>query len=142
METLKNTTKLLLLLSFLCTAKVNAEILVIVNSANPLRSISAQDLKNIYLGKSHRFPDGGNVEAFNLDYDGTREKFEAKILGKNKSALGRYWSKRIFTGKGRPPKSVGDDRAMIETVSRQTDAIGYIKAGTASNKVKVIYRLR
>lgn len=142
MLTLKTTLKMLLLASVLTATQVSAEILVIVNKANSLRSISAQDLKNIYLGKTRKFPNGQSAEAFNLDYDGTREKFEAKVLGKNKSALGRYWSKRIFTGKGKPPKSVGDDRAMIENVSRQTDAIGYIKGGQPTNKVKVIYRLR
>ena len=142
MQTLKNTIKLLFLVSVLTATQVSAEILVIVNKSNNMRSISAQDLKNIYLGKSKKFPNGKRVEPLNLDYDGTREKFEAKILGKNKSALGRYWSKRIFTGKGKPPKSIGDDRDMVEKVSRSVNAIGYVKAGQATNKVKVIYRLR
>jgi len=40
-------------------------------------------------------------QAVNSD---TREKFNAKILKKNNRKLKTYWARRVFTGKGIPPK--------------------------------------
>ena len=50
-----------------------------------------------------------------------------------------YWSKQIFTGKGTPPKEVGNDASVLDLVANNKNAIGYVDAAQVSDGVKVVF---
>ncbi|MEM9103874.1 MAG: phosphate ABC transporter substrate-binding protein [Pseudomonadota bacterium] len=121
----------------------NAEVLVIVNKTNPLNTITEKELYDIYLGRKTKFSDGKSVTPYNLEYTGnSREEFEEKILDKSRKSMSKYWSKRIFTGKGKPPRVVASDAEMMNIVSTRSNAIGYVDANAVNSSVKVIFRVK
>lgn len=69
------------------------------------------------------------------------KKFRKKVLKKNPSKYKLYWSSRIFTGKGVPPKSVANTKKeMIEYIAQHPGTIGYIDTKALTADLREIYR--
>jgi len=60
-------------------------------------------------------------------------------MGKSDAKIKQYWSARMFSGKGNPPKVVNNDAEVIEHVTTQLGGIGYIDAASADDRVKIVY---
>ena len=118
-----------------------AEVSVIVNPSNA-DSISADDIKRIFLGKMKNFPSGAQVIAINQSASSdVRKSFDSEALGKSASQIKAYWSKLVFSGKGNPPKEVTNDQEVIALVKDNPSVIGYIDSSSVSGDVKVIAKL-
>ncbi|MDO6427596.1 phosphate ABC transporter substrate-binding protein [Thalassotalea sp. 1_MG-2023] len=114
------------------------DVAVIVNPSNT-SEISENDISRIFLGKNKSYANGNSVEPVNTKYgNGVRKEFEDKLIGKNKSQMKAYWSKLIFTGKGKPPKELSSDDEIIAFVATNPNAIGYISSEKVNDSVKVI----
>jgi hypothetical protein len=115
------------------------EVVIIVHPSNPLTEISVNDAKKIFLGKKKFFP-GGEKAIPGDQPKGTQSRkfFYGGIIGKSEAKLKSYWSRLIFTGKGTPPKIIGDDHAVKEWVAGQPQGMGYIMRSKADNTVKIL----
>ncbi|GLR33809.1 MULTISPECIES: phosphate ABC transporter substrate-binding protein [Shewanella] len=115
-----------------------AGVVVIVHPSNS-DTIDQKAIENIYLGKTKTFPGGAPAVPVNLDSAvPLRETFDSKVLGKSSSQLKSYWSQKVFTGKGTPPKEVTSGAEMIKLVSSNPNIIGYIDSSEANDSVKVV----
>ena len=140
MNTMRNlTTKFFLSLVILVSSSfVLADVAVIVNSANNA-SIADSDISRIFLGKIKQFSNGDKITIINLKFkQDTRNEFEKKALNKSASQVKAYWSKLMFSGKGKPPKELGSDKEIIAFVVENPGAIGYVNAASAEGSVKVV----
>jgi hypothetical protein len=108
-----------------CSFSAFAGVTVIVNTGNA-NAIDQDEIKKIYLGKSKSFADGVKVNPVNQNGNSIADEFNDKVVGKSSSQLNAYWSKLVFTGKGTPPEKLDNDQAVIDFVSSNADAIGYI----------------
>ncbi len=139
MRTITNAFILMAVMLFAATSSYADEVVLIVNPANPLSDISLKEAKNIYLGKSRFFPGGGRViPADQPEKSDVKTMFYDVIIGRSKSQLKSYWSKRIFTGKGVPPTVKKDDKAMLAWVAEQPQALGYVFRRSVNASVKVL----
>lgn len=131
---------ILFILQIAASSSAYAQIVVIVNSANP-NDISTGDIESIFLGKVSNFSDGSRAIPLNQD-DGksARDEFNNKVLNRNAAQVKAYWSKMIFTGKGQPPKEVGDDAATKAAVAKNPNAISYIRSSSVDGSVRVVAR--
>jgi len=125
---------------FLFSATTLAEVAVIVHPSNG-NAIDAALIKKIFTGKSKSFTDGSKVGPVSqsASSDVTAE-FNKKALKKSSSQLKAYWSKLVFTGKGTPPKELGNDAAVLKHVASTPNAIGFITAGSEDSSVKVVQK--
>ncbi|AUM11557.1 phosphate ABC transporter substrate-binding protein [Ketobacter alkanivorans] len=117
----------------------SAEVVVIVNANSSLNSASSGDIQQLFLGKRN---DIGGVSATPVDQaegNEARATFYEKVVDKTPSQLNAYWSRLIFTGKGKPPKQYFDDAEVLETVLEDDEAVGYIDSASVAEGVKVIY---
>lgn len=114
-----------------------ADVAVIVNPANG-NALDESAIKKIYLGKSKSFDDGTKVNPVNQDGTGVADEFNDKVVGKSGSQLNAYWSKLVFTGKGTPPEKLANDKAVLDFVAANPDAIGYVDAASVTDSVKVV----
>lgn len=122
------------------TAQVQAETAVIVHPDNPSTSLDPSEISRIYLGKSKKFPNGSSVIPIDQsDSAAIRDSFLSSVMEKSASQVKSYWSKRIFTGKGTPPKQVASSAEMKELVASNPATIGYIDASEVDASVKVVY---
>lgn len=120
------------------SASVSAEVAVITNSSSQIAGASNDEVKRLFLGKSRTI--GGN-SATPIDQNKTssvREHFYDVVVGKSSSQLRAYWSKLIFTGKGKPPKELGSDADVVAAVAADPELIGYVDANAVTGSVVVI----
>jgi ABC-type phosphate transport system substrate-binding protein len=129
--------KIIPVLLFLLAGQALAETAVIVHPSNG-DSLSAQDISQLFLGKSKAFPSGSAAVPYNLpEGDAARSAFQSEVLGREDSQLKAYWSKQIFTGKGNPPKELSAAELKAK-VAGDPQAIGYIDAGQVDGSVKAV----
>ena len=117
-----------------------AELALIVNPSNQI-TFDEKEIKHIFLGKLKTYPDGSVIKPLNHeDSSPIKHEFDDKVLNKSQSQVKAYWSKLVFTGKGIPPEKVDDDASMLDAVSRNANAIGYIDSSLVDDSVKVLKR--
>lgn len=131
--------KLCLLLCLLSISNITmAKVVVIVNVTNTA-TLSDNDLSSLFLGKSKSFPNNNKAQAINLNYGNeTRKAFEKSILKKTSSQVKAYWSKLLFSGKGRPLRELSSDAEVLAFVAENPNAIAYIDASNIDSSVKVV----
>lgn len=126
----------------------NTSLVVIVNSHNEIDSISADQVSDIFLGKSQRLPNGTKVIPLDQEGDGAaRLEFYDKVVQKPVSQLNSYWSRLIFTGRGQPPFAVNGDTEVLEFISSNPNMIGYVELSSIdstrnTNNIKVLLTIR
>jgi ABC-type phosphate transport system substrate-binding protein len=111
---------------------------IIANSSVPATSISADDLRSIFLEEKSSLKDGTHVEPVLQKGGAAHEAFLKQYLDKNDSALQTYYRSLVFTGKGSVPKAVGSDAEVTAYVARTKGAIGYVSADAAAEGVKTL----
>jgi ABC-type phosphate transport system substrate-binding protein len=129
----------ILLLSSLAFSQVcYADVAVVVNTANG-SAISDKDISRLFLGKLKKFSSGDSATPVNSKAGtAARVEFEKKVLKKSSRQIKAYWSKRVFSGKGKPPTEEADDAAVLAFVAGNAGAIGYVDAASVSDTVKVV----
>jgi len=114
------------------------DIRVIANPSVGVSSISADDLKGVFLATKTSLSDGSHVEPVLEKSGPAHEAFLRQYIGKTDSALETYYRSLVFTGKASMPKSVGTDAEVAAYVARTKGAIGYVGAGASTAGVKVL----
>jgi ABC-type phosphate transport system substrate-binding protein len=119
-----------------------AEVAVIVHPSAGFDSLAEDDVARLFLGKSKSFPAGSSAVPVNQNEGAAaRDKFNEVICKKNASQYKAYWSQLVFTGKGSPPKDVGDDAAVKTLIAANPNMIGYIDSSAVDASVKVVYKI-
>lgn len=130
-------TLLLLLNSLLFPLSLRAELLVIAHADN-LEVLNENHVRNLFLGKAKTYPSGMAVNAYDLplEYPAYKE-FVRKVLKRNESNLNAYWARMLFSSQGRPPERLRSNSDMLQRVSSDVTAIGYILAEDLDSQAKV-----
>ena len=110
-----------------------AELVVIVNTANPATAMTAAQASQFFLGKSPMFtpvdlPDNSPLRA----------EFYKKVADKDLSEVKTIWSKLVFTGKGTAPKEMHNSAEVKKAVAANPTGIGYIERSAVDATVKVV----
>jgi ABC-type phosphate transport system substrate-binding protein len=119
------------------SAPAQADIVAIVSAKSSVTHLTPNQVADIFLGRTSRFPDGSPAVPVDLS-DGAGERFYAKIAGKTPAQIKAYWSKIIFTGRGQPPKAVPTARDMKKFIAENIDAIGYMDSAMVDDSVRVL----
>jgi ABC-type phosphate transport system substrate-binding protein len=105
---------------------------LIVNAANPVSSISRDELSRIFLKKTAAWKDGSRALPADLVASSrVRARFSQDVHGKETAAIKAYWQKMIFSGRGIPPAELASSAEVIAFVAANRGAIGYVDAGAS-----------
>jgi ABC-type phosphate transport system substrate-binding protein len=122
-----------------CAAARADDVVAVVSARSPIAALNANQVADIFLGKTSRFPDGSVAVPIDLDEDSpAREKFYIQLTGKSPAQMKAHWSKIIFTGRGQPPRQVATDAEAKKAIAENPNAIGYIDASQVDASVKVL----
>lgn len=116
-----------------------SEVVLVVSPQAHISSLTAEQVTDIFLGKTATFPNGVRVIPIDQE-EGTleREAFYKEYIGKTAAQLRIYWSKIVFTGKGYPPTEVAPPDRVKRVVRDNPNYIGYINRRDVDGSVKVI----
>ncbi|MBF0573459.1 MAG: hypothetical protein HQK69_06840 [Desulfamplus sp.] len=119
------------------------EIAVVVNSKNPIVSLTSKQVSDIFLSRRRTFPSGGAVMVLEQERDGAiREKFFNLLNGMNLKRLNAYWTRLQFSGEIQPPPVMSDSVAVKNAVKDNINAIGYLPSQYVDESVRVVLILK
>lgn len=111
---------------------------LIANSSVQASSISAGDLKSVYLEEKSSLAGSGHVEPVLAKAGPAHEAFLKHVLGRTDSDLQMYYRSLVFTGRGSVPKTLDSDEAVVAYVAKTRGAIGYVSAGASAEGVRTL----
>jgi ABC-type phosphate transport system substrate-binding protein len=118
-------------------AAAAADFKIIANPSIKAESVSADELKRIFLETASSL-DGGHVEPVLGKAGAAHEAFLKQFVGKTDAALATYYRSLVFTGKASMPKQLATDAEVAAYVAKTKGAIGYVSAATEAPDVKVL----
>ena len=114
-----------------------AKVKVIANPSVKTDSISADELKSVFLEDSDTLA-GSHVEPVLARGGPAHDAFLKNYLWKNDSALLAFYRSLVFTGKASMPKMLGSDAEIVAYVARTRGAIGYVSSTASTDGVKTL----
>jgi hypothetical protein len=125
-------------LMFAATALMHAaDVKVIANNSVTANSISAGDLKDVFLLDKDSIG-GSHVEPVLQNAGTTHEAFLKDYIGRQNAALQAFYRSLVFTGKASMPKVTAADAEAVAYVAKTKGAIGYVSAGASTVGVKTL----
>ena len=119
------------------------DLLVIVNSQNPVTRLAGSELRPIFQTSKRKWDNGAVVEPVNLPEKSLpRQHFDKAVMGFDPETTLRYWIDRKVRGEARPPKKLTSPAAVVAHVAGSPGGIGYIPAdGAPGPGVKIVARV-
>lgn len=133
----------LMLAAFSATTFVSAaalaDVVVVVSAKSPVGSLTADQVSQIFLGKTRTFPGGAQAVPIDQAEDAKpHDEFYQKVAGKSAAQIKMYWANMAFSGTGKPPKDVAGNADVKKLVGDNPNLIGYIDKGAVDGSVKVV----
>jgi ABC-type phosphate transport system substrate-binding protein len=116
-----------------------ADLVVVVSARSPVTALRAEQVADIFLSEAMRFPDGGEAVALDLPIGSPlRDDFYLKVANRSPALMKAYWTKKIFTGRGQPPRELPNSQAVRKLVADNPTLIGYIERSALDASVRPV----
>ena len=116
----------------------DGNIVVIVNNNAPEKDLSKERIKQIYTGKVTLWSSNETIILCVLKDDEIHNAFLKQYVQRNATQFKNTWRQMIFTGKGEKPKSFDSIEKLIQFISDNRLAVGYITDKAIDPNVKII----
>jgi len=128
-----------LMLALLTGAATAADLVVVVSAHSTITTLRAEQVADIFLSEATRFPDGGEVVALDLPIGSPlRDDFYLKVANRTPALMKAYWTKKIFTGRGQPPRELPNSMAVRKLIADNPTLIGYIERSALDASVRPV----
>lgn len=123
-----------------------ADVAVIVHPESPVRTLTAREVSDLYLGRVRGISVAGLAQPVTPRlYEPSaqapvREAFFRHANGMSLRQVDAYWARLRFSGQVLPPVALDDSRRVIWAVGHDPSAIGYVDADAVDPSVRVVLR--
>ncbi len=124
------------------------ELVVILNKANTLESMSTAQVKLFYLRKIKKRWPKMNKNILPTDRKGTpaeKQEFLSKVLKMSSAEFKRYNVTAQYQYATMPPQAMASDKEVIEYVKKNVGGIGYVRKSSLSSgdlgAVKIVFTI-
>jgi ABC-type phosphate transport system substrate-binding protein len=113
---------------------------VIVNVANPVSTLSKDEVAKLFLKKTIAWKSGASASPVELPATAkVRESFAREVLNKSVAQVRSYWQQQIFSGRDVPPPEKPTEDDVLAFVRANPNAIGYVsRTANMGRGVKVV----
>ena len=124
-------------------AALAAELAVIVSARSNISMLSADQVAEIFLFQTNRFPNGNEVVPIDQDLGSPlRNEFYSKVTHRTPALVKAHWARLIFTGRGQPPAEVDGNAAMRRMIAENPGMIGYVERTALDPSVRAVLIVR
>jgi ABC-type phosphate transport system substrate-binding protein len=112
---------------------------VIVNNANPVKTLTPLELRRIFMKQSRMWPHGEPMVP--VDWDSThylRSIFSKDVMSRSVREMQEYWVQQSMTQGLTPPSTQRSARAVLRFVASVPGAISYVPPSEADETVRVV----
>ncbi len=111
---------------------------IITQQASPIKNLTLDDLKRVYLRKSLIDANGNRWIPLNLPVShALRQFFSLKLFDNTPEEQEQYWNEQYFQGIN-PPEVLSSEEAVLRFVEMTPGAIGYVRKQNVNNRVKIL----
>jgi len=134
-----------LVLSLLIMSSASAEnkaanLAIVVSAANSsVQSLSKEQLRKLYLGKSLKMS-GGKV-ALLVNYEPLRTVFNKIALRRTDAQVEAIWVRLKFSGRAKEPELFSTAETLINFVRENSNAIAYLPSSEVTADVRAVLML-
>jgi hypothetical protein len=117
----------------------SAEIAIIVNKENTVEKLTVGEVKLYWLRKiKKRWPElNKNIKPVDRKTTNPeQDAFYAKVLGMSAADVDTYFSQRQYEAAEKPQDKFATDAAVIDFVSEEAGAIGFVNTASLSAEAK------
>lgn len=122
-------------MSLFVSVAFSGEEILIAHPKLPQSSVTQPEIKKIFLGKMAHWNNGKRIVLVVQKQGKTHKDFLSGYVGKTVVGFRNYWRKKVFTGTGSPPETLKSDEDVVQFVSSQPGAVGYISSNSAHSEV-------
>ena len=123
---------------FATLSSLASDIKVIANSSVKADTISAADLKRVFLEERTSLADGTHVEPVLKKAGTVHQAFLQEYIGVCEDDLQTYYRTLLFSGRGSMPKTFESDAEVVAYITRTRGGIGYVSSGSSVEGVKIL----
>lgn len=117
----------------------DAPLVPIVAASSPMRDISADALRRIFLGRAQLDPQGRSIIPLNHPVGAAaRVRFDHNLLGFSPDETAKYWIDQRIRGNALPPRSASPEPLLQRVVAKLPGALSYVPAGTLLPGVRAL----
>jgi ABC-type phosphate transport system substrate-binding protein len=114
-------------------------LVVIVHPDSGVQRMSAEEVANIFLGSEKRLANGLVVLPVELVVpEDLRSTFYKLVAHTSLAQVRSYWAQRFFSGQAQPPRQAQSAEEVIDIVSANKGAIGFIGKGSMKGRVHAV----
>jgi ABC-type phosphate transport system substrate-binding protein len=112
---------------------------IVVNKANPVKTLTVVELRRIFMKQSRMWPHAEAIVP--VDWDATsdiRQEFSQLVLNRSVREMAEFWVQQSMTQGLAPPSTQKSARAVLRFVASVPGAISYVPPGDVDDSVNVI----
>jgi TonB family protein len=115
-----------------------AEVKIVANPSVNSDSISAAELRSVFLSETRSLKDGSHVEPVFQRSGPVHDAFLRQFLKLSSETLEAHYGSLVFTGKAAMPKSFDSDAGVLAYVTKTRGAIGYVSESANGEGIKTL----
>ena len=130
------------LLVLLCADTTSTQVqafVIIVNKANPVKTLPSVELRRIFMKESRMWSHAEPMVP--VDWESTaeiRHVFSRQVLNRSVREMAEHWVKQSITQGIAPPSTQRSARAILRFVASVPGAISYVAPADADDTVKIV----
>jgi hypothetical protein len=129
------------IIGFALPAIADESLAIVTQRSSPVKSVSLETLKQVFLRKSLLDTNGNRWIPLNLPItDELRQDFSLVLFNKLPEDQEDYWNEQYFHGIN-PPQVLASEEAVLRFVEITPGAIGYVHKRNVDERVKILTTL-
>ncbi|NVJ61094.1 MAG: hypothetical protein HWE27_11935 [Gammaproteobacteria bacterium] len=115
---------------------------IVVHKSNTLHSLEYEQVVDLFMGKRVSSPQGDLLTPIDIESgEALRAQFYNELTGLTLARVNAYWSRLKFTGRARPPIKVATSDDVLNYISVNPNAIGYLPDYSVTDDLRVVYTI-
>jgi hypothetical protein len=115
-------------------------IVVVVSANSPVQQLSRADISALYLGTLGSNETAHRLRPLDLEDGSARDSFYSYLVNRSRNQLRAYWSRMVFTGKGKPPRAYPPD-AIRQALQADPGVIAYLPRSELNDDMRALLTL-
>lgn len=110
---------------------------IIVNTANPVKTVTVVELRRMFMKQSRMWPYAEPIVP--VDWDATsdlRQEFSQRVLNRSVRQMADFWVQQSMTQGITPPSTQRSAKAILRFVASVPGAVSYMRPADVDDTVK------
>lgn len=116
-------------------------IVVVVNQAAGIETLSRNDVINIFMGRFRQLPSGATAQPIDMPVSPVRAQFYRVLVNKEPAEINAYWARLVFAGRTSPPIQADTADDVLKALRANPGGIAYLERSRVTSREKIVFEL-